>query len=133
MLALASHGAHAQEAAPPAAAASGIPLRTSPTLRPMPRGEGAKQLPIIVQADKLSGRPDLDTRLEGNADFRRGGLVVDADLLTYDHPEDLAIARGQVRITQTDGTKIQANAQDGFLSMAGDELTIVAGNAALVS
>ncbi len=43
------------------------------------------------------------------------------------------LAQGEVRITRTDGTKILANAEDGFLSMADDELTIVAGNAALVS
>jgi F-type H+-transporting ATPase subunit epsilon len=49
------------------------------------------------------------------------------------HEPVLAIlAEGQVRITGTDGTKVLANAQDGFLSMEGDELTIVAGNAALV-
>ena len=50
------------------------------------------------------------------------------------HEPVLAIlAEGQVRITQTDGTKVLANAQDGFLSMEGNVLTIVAGNAALVS
>ncbi len=50
------------------------------------------------------------------------------------HEPVLAIlAEGQVRITETSGTKIIANAQDGFLSMEGDELTIVAGNAALIS
>lgn len=50
------------------------------------------------------------------------------------HEPLLAIlARGEVRITRADGSKILANAQDGFLSMEGDELTIVAGNAALVS
>jgi F-type H+-transporting ATPase subunit epsilon len=38
-----------------------------------------------------------------------------------------------VRITQTSGSKIVANAQDGFVSMEGDNLTIVAGNAALIS
>lgn len=49
------------------------------------------------------------------------------------HEPVLAIlAEGQVRITGTDGRKISANAQDGFVSMEGDELTIVAGNAALV-
>ena len=41
--------------------------------------------------------------------------------------------RGEVRITKTDGSKVIANAQDGFLSMEGDVLTIVAGNAALIS
>ena len=50
------------------------------------------------------------------------------------HEPVLAIlAEGQVRITQADGTKILANAQDGFLSMEGDDLTIVAGNAALIA
>ncbi|MCC4249153.1 F0F1 ATP synthase subunit epsilon [Microbacterium testaceum] len=50
------------------------------------------------------------------------------------HEPVLAIlAQGEVRITGVDGNKILANAQDGFLSMADDELTIVAGHAALVS
>ena len=50
------------------------------------------------------------------------------------HEPILAIlAEGQVRITQSDGTKVLANAQDGFLSMDSDRLTIVAGNAALVA
>ena len=50
------------------------------------------------------------------------------------HEPVLAIlAEGQVRITRTDGSKIVANAQDGFLSMERDEVTIVAGNAALIS
>jgi len=50
------------------------------------------------------------------------------------HEPVLAIlAEGQVRITETSGTKIIANAQDGFLSMDGDEVSIVAGNAALIA
>ncbi|GAA3630931.1 hypothetical protein GCM10022200_12170 [Microbacterium awajiense] len=50
------------------------------------------------------------------------------------HEPVLAIlAEGQVRITETDGSRIIANAQDGFLSVESDELTIVAGNAALIS
>lgn len=54
--------------------------------------------------------------------------------LMQGHEPVLAIlAQGEVRITRADGTKILANAEDGFLSMANDELTIVAGNAALVS
>ena len=50
------------------------------------------------------------------------------------HEPVLAVlAEGQVRITKTDGSKITANAQDGFLSMDGDEISIVAGNAALIA
>ena len=50
------------------------------------------------------------------------------------HEPVLAIlAQGEVRITGVDGNRILANAQDGFLSMADDELTVVAGDASLVS
>lgn len=38
-----------------------------------------------------------------------------------------------MRITQPDGTKVIADAQDGFLSMADNEVTIVAGHAVLAS
>lgn len=49
------------------------------------------------------------------------------------HEPVLAIlAEGEVRITQEDGTRILAQARDGFVSMEGENLTIVAGNAALV-
>ena len=43
------------------------------------------------------------------------------------------LAEGQVRITKDDGSKVVANAQDGFLSIESDVVTIVAGNAALVA
>lgn len=53
--------------------------------------------------------------------------------MTGHEPVLAILAEGQVRITQLDGTKVLANAQDGFLSMEGDTLTIVAGNAALIA
>ena len=53
--------------------------------------------------------------------------------MTGHEPVLAILAEGQVRITQSSGEKIIANAQDGFLSMEGDNLTIVAGNAALVA
>ncbi|HJV62681.1 MAG TPA: LPS assembly protein LptD [Albitalea sp.] len=94
-LAMTSGLAWAQEAAP-----EGIQLQLSPTLSPPPRGEAAKPLPIILQARELRGRPDLETIAEGDAEFRRGGMVIRADRMSYDHPEDLAIARGHVRISR---------------------------------
>ncbi|MNI99831.1 ATP synthase epsilon chain [compost metagenome] len=53
--------------------------------------------------------------------------------MTGHEPVLAILAEGQVRITQEDGTKVLANAQDGFLSMEGNNLTIVAGNAALIA
>jgi LPS-assembly protein len=94
-LALAGHSAFAQDAPD-----GGIALQMSPTLTAPPRGDAAKPLPIILQARTMRGRPDLETLAEGDAEFRRGGIVLHADRLSYDHPEDLAIARGHVRITR---------------------------------
>ena len=85
-------------------AETGVRLQPSTALAPPPRGDSAKQLPIIVQARELRGRPDLETVAEGDAEFRRGGTVLRADRLSYDHPKDLAIARGNVHITR-DGNR----------------------------
>ena len=93
--ALTAAPARAEDPAP-----DGIELRQAPALRPAPRGEAARQLPSILQAQTLSGRPDLDTIAEGNAEFRRGGTVIRADRLTYQAPDDLAIAKGNVHISR---------------------------------
>ena len=77
-----------------------IELRPSPALRPAPRGADTRQLPIVLRARSVTGRPDLDTVAEGDAEFRRGGLVIRADRLSYDQPADLATARGHVRISR---------------------------------
>lgn len=53
--------------------------------------------------------------------------------MTGHEPVLAILAEGQVRITQADGTKVVATAEDGFLSMEADHLTIVAGHAALAS
>ena len=79
---------------------------------------------VSADAEVWSGEASLVVAktVEGEIGFMTG------------HEPVLAIlAEGQVRITETSGTKIIANAQDGFLSMEGDDLTIVAGNAALIS
>jgi LPS-assembly protein len=77
-----------------------IRLQPSPVLTPPPRGESAKGLPIVLQARELRGRPDLDAIAEGDAELRRGGLVIRADKLSYDQADDRARAVGNVRITK---------------------------------
>ncbi|MEO5697723.1 MAG: LPS-assembly protein LptD, partial [Burkholderiaceae bacterium] len=97
-----------------------IELRTSPALRPAPGGAAAGQLPIILRAQSLSGRPDLDTVAEGDVEFRRGDLTIRADRLSYDQPGDLAVARGNVRIRRAGnlytGPELQLKVQrfEGF-------------------
>ena len=77
-----------------------IELRASPALQPVPRGDASRRLPVILRAQRLSGRADLDSVAEGDVEFRRGGVVMRADRLTYDQPEDLAVAKGHVHISR---------------------------------
>ena len=90
----------ADAAGAPAAPASAPALQPSTTLQPLPRGEAGRQLPIVLQARKISGQPDLLTQGEGDVEFRRGGLVVQADRLSYDAPQDRAHGVGHVRISR---------------------------------
>jgi LPS-assembly protein len=76
-------------------------LIPSPRLQPLPTGDGAPPLPIVLRAQRISSQPDLRTLAEGDVEFRRGGLVIQADTLSYDTPDDLATARGGVRITRS--------------------------------
>jgi len=97
-----------------------IELRQSPALQPPARGEASRKLPIILRAQTLGGRPDLDTVAEGNAEFRRGGMVIRADRLSYSQPDDLAVANGSVRISRDGniytGPELQLHVQrfEGF-------------------
>ncbi len=75
-------------------------LQQSPALQPLPRGEAARQLLVVMQAERLQGRPDQEAVAEGKVDFRRAGMVIRADRLSYDSAQDLARATGQVRISQ---------------------------------
>ncbi len=99
--------AHAQtQAVPPpepAASQPALQLRMSPMLAP-PRSDTSRALPIVVRADEIRGRPDLETVAEGNAEFRRGGVVIRADRLTYEHADDLARASGNVRVSKDGNT-----------------------------
>ena len=75
-------------------------LTPSTTLQPLPRGDAGRRLPIVLQARSLRSQPDLQTLAEGDVEFRRGGLVIQADRLAYDTPLDLANARGHVRVSR---------------------------------
>ena len=60
-------------------------------------------------------------------------VEAESGFMTGHEPVLAILAEGQVRITETSGNKVIATAQDGFLSMEGDVLTIVAGHATLAS
>ena len=87
--------AAAPATAPPAGAAGLTPSRA---LQPVPRGDAGKSLPIVLQADVISGQPDLETVAEGHVQFRQGGMVLDTDRLAYDAALDRVSALGHVRV-----------------------------------
>jgi LPS-assembly protein len=76
--------------------------------------------PVTVIADELRGRPGVETQAEGDVELHRGSVVLRADRITYRHPEDLAHARGNVRIEADgnwfEGTELQLYLQrfEGF-------------------
>jgi LPS-assembly protein len=76
------------------------PLEPSTVLLPPPRGDAARQLPIVLQAREIRGQPGLETSAQGDVEFRRGRLVIRADRLAYDAPLDLATAQGRVRVVR---------------------------------
>ncbi len=93
--------ASSQTPAPATAASAAWPgLEPSIQLKPLPRAEAARQLPIVLQAQSIRNQPDLETVAEGDVEFRRGGLVIRADRLSYDTPRDLASAKGHVRVSR---------------------------------
>jgi LPS-assembly protein len=113
-LLLAGGGAAAQ------GADGAVALEPSRKLAPTPRGEAAKRTPIILRAREIRARPDLEAVAEGDVDFRRAGTVIGADRLSYEQAEDLAVARGHVRISRDgnvySGPELQLRVQrfEGF-------------------
>ncbi|WP_399680806.1 LPS-assembly protein LptD [Xenophilus sp.] len=114
---LQAQGAWAQS---PADADAPLVLKRSPMLQEeIPRAERGSR-PSIIEGDKVSGRPDLETVVEGNASLRRGDTVIHADRLEYHQPDDLAKASGNVRVNQAgnvyEGPKLELKVEtfEGF-------------------
>lgn len=97
-------------------------LRPSPALRedipPAARG----QLPTFLSGEHMSGRPDLETVIEGDARMRRGDTFIRADRLEYDQAKDLARAVGNVRVNKAGNVfegpllEMQVDAFEGFFN-----------------
>ncbi len=56
--------------------------------------------PTFVFGDRISGRPDLETVIEGDAELRRGATSLRADRIEYYQPDDQLKSRGNVRINR---------------------------------
>ena len=99
-LAIATTGHTQATQATQAPAGAGAPpdLKTSPTLTEGPLKTPGNEGPTFVFGDRVSGRPDLETVIDGNAELRRGAKSLRADRIEYYQPDDQLKARGNVRI-----------------------------------
>jgi LPS-assembly protein len=94
-------------------------LQPSVQLAPAARAEGSRRS-IVMRAQNLRARPDLDALAEGDVEFRHAGTVIRADRFVYDNAEDRAVARGRVRISRDgnvySGPELQMQVQrfEGF-------------------
>jgi LPS-assembly protein len=75
-------------------------LKSSPLLAETISPAQRDNAPVFLEADRISGRPDLDTTISGNASFRKAGTSIFAEQLEYDQPTDTAKATGNVRINR---------------------------------
>jgi LPS-assembly protein len=75
-------------------------LQTSPLLQEQVTPETRSSLPSFVSGQRITGRPDQETVVEGNAILRRGDMVIKADRLEYMQSTDVARAQGHVLINR---------------------------------
>ena len=75
-------------------------LQTSPQLRELLPGSTRQSAPTFIYGDRITSQTDLQTKVEGNAEIRRGDTVIRADQLEYVAPEDLAKARGDIYLNR---------------------------------
>ncbi len=75
-------------------------LRPSPLLQDKLAPAVRPQLPVFVRGARIEGQVDVQTRVEGDAELRRGDTVIRADQLEYGSADDLAQARGHVRMNR---------------------------------
>lgn len=98
-LALSAWGeASAQTAAPPAADADALKLRSIRMLG-APSKPGTKPA-LVLSATRVTSQVDQKAEAEGDVELRYGELLMRADRLDYRVSDDLAQAGGDVRISQ---------------------------------
>ena len=83
-----------------APAADALVLQMSPALGEALTTQQRREAPVFLQGDRITGRADLDTVVEGDAVMRKADTVIRADRLEYDQPTDQARAVGNVRINR---------------------------------
>jgi len=92
--------APASAPAAPAETGGGLKLKPTPKLAEEVSNDPQNRGPTFVFGDRVSGRPDLETVVDGNAELRRGATSIRADRIEYYQPDDQLKSRGNVRINR---------------------------------
>ncbi len=74
-------------------------LKSTPMLAEKPPEGPENKPPTFVFGDRVSGRPSLETVIDGNAELRRGPTAIRADRIEVYQPDDTVNTRGNVRIS----------------------------------
>ena len=106
-----------------------LALRSSPVLLPAAKDE-AQPRPVFLSAQRMGGDVDREFNAEGEAELRKIGTVVNADLLTYWPIDDEMEAVGNVRLEQGDdvitGPRMRLRLEDqvGYFDQPSYSITI---------
>ena len=109
-------------------------LKASPMLVEKPVEANGNPVPIFLFGDRLSGRTNLDTTLDGNAELRRGKTSVRAERIDFYQPDDLLTARGNVRINSAgnqfkgDELKLKIDTFEGYFLQPNYRFLVNGGN-----
>ncbi len=76
-----------------------VMLKRTPVLAEVPPVGDINKPPTFVFGDRITGRPNLETLVEGNAEMRRGVSAIRADRIEMYQPDDMFDARGNVRVS----------------------------------
>jgi LPS-assembly protein len=99
-LAMCSGMGSAVALAQPVSDEGALVLRPTPVLAEVLSPEQRRDAPVFLQGDRVSGRTDLETVVQGDAVMRKADTVIHADKLEYYQPTDEARASGNVRINR---------------------------------
>ena len=78
-----------------------LKLKTTPLLAEAPPGDDGSKPATFVFGNRVTGRPNLETVVEGNAELRRGANAIRAERIEFYQPDDTVNARGNVRISNS--------------------------------
>ncbi len=76
-----------------------IPLKVTRMMAEKPPEGQANNPPSFVRGDSVSGRPDLETVITGDAELRQGTSAIRADRIELYSPDNTLDARGNVRLS----------------------------------